>query len=148
MNDKNLFTEFTACDECLSPINGIPISGIKGFGTSVFLIGSRLYPVREVAFMSGNLQCTFSSSHVQRLNGFLSGIHSMHSSIKLTNSDGITTKFVPTIKNGLDYMTIVVVTPSYLDSKIISQACLAKSISPQLIHQKCGHFFQERNRFG
>ena len=107
-----MFTELVPCDECLNPVNGIPISGIKGFGTVIFRIGQRLVPVREVAFMPDNPHCTFTSSYLQRLNGFLQGIHSMHSSVKLINCDGISTKFLPVVKNGLDYITVSVITPN------------------------------------
>ena len=64
INDMTLFTEFFPCEECLSPIDDIPISGIKGFGTVIFQIGTKLVPVKEVAFMPGNPQCTFTTSHL------------------------------------------------------------------------------------
>ena len=144
INKKDYFTEFVACEECLNPINGISVSGIKGFGVVIFQIESRMIPVQEVAYMPQNPQSTFTSSHLQRLNGFLPGIHAMHSSIKLTNTDGVTTKFAPTVKNGLDYIVITIITPNSIDHTITPTACSAKSLSPQLIHQKCGHFFHER----
>lgn len=98
VNDKSFFTEFPPCDECLNPIDGIPVSGIKGFDTIIFQIGSRLFPVREIAYMPANPQCIFTTSHLQRLNGFLNGIHAMHSSVKLISPDGITAKYIPEIK--------------------------------------------------
>ena len=106
INNKDYFTEFVACEEYLNPINGVPVSGIKGFGTVFFQIGSRMIPVHEVAYMPQNPQNTMTSSHLQRLNGFLPGIHAMHSFVKLTNADGVTTKFIPTVKNGLDYIVV------------------------------------------
>ena len=146
VNKKELFTELVPCEECLSPINGIPITGIKGFGTVIFHIGQRLVPVREVAYMPANPHCTFTTSHLQRLNGYLSGIHAMHSSVKLINCDGISTKFVPVVKNGLDYISVSVITPTLQQNSksIVPTACQARSLSPQLIHQKCGHFFHAR----
>ena len=94
--------------------------------------------------MPRNPQCTFTTGHLQRLNGFLPGIHAMHSSVKLVNSDGISTKFVPTTKNGLDYISVEIITPDSDPEKILPTACLARSLSAQLIHQKCGHYFQNR----
>ena len=141
LNKKEYFTDFVDCDECLNPIDGVPISGIKGFGTVILNFGSRMIRVREVAYMPQNPQNTLTSSHLQRLNGFLPGIHAMHSSLELTNADGVTTKYTPIVKNGLDYVTIKIVTPIGTSKKIIPTACSAKSLSPQLIHKKCGHFF-------
>ena len=68
----------------------------------------------------------------------------MHSSIKLISPDGISTKFPPTIKNGLEYMSINVIIPSQSPKDIKPTACHARILSPQLIHQKCGHFYQGR----
>ena len=144
VNDRCLFTEFIPCEECLNPINGIPISEIKGFGTVIFMIGDKIVPVREVAYMPGNLQCTFTTSHIQRLNGYLPGIHAMYSPIKLISPEGTITKYAPTIKNGLDYMSVPVLTPKKDPNKITPTAYHARSISPQLIHQKYGHYFQDR----
>ena len=87
VNKKDYFTEFTSCEESLNPINGVPISGIKGYGTIIFRIRHTLVPVKEIAFMPDNPHCTFTTSHLQRLNGFLPGIHSMHSSVKIVNRE-------------------------------------------------------------
>ena len=87
------------------------VSGIKGYRTVIFRFGSQLLPVREVAFMPNNPQSTFTSSHLQRVNSFLPGIHSLHSSVKVIDRNGIFTKFIPTKRNGLDYITISLVVP-------------------------------------
>ena len=39
VNDKNLFTDFIACEASLNPVEGIPINKIKGYGT-VVIFGS------------------------------------------------------------------------------------------------------------
>ena len=145
VNKKEYFTEFIPCEDDLNPINGIPIAEIKGYGTVIFKFGNNLVPVREIAYMPDNPHCTMRSSHLQRLNGFLPGIHSMHSSVKLTNGDGQCIKFIPIKRNGLDYINIIMVIPSAFNNrKIRPTACKANVLSPQLIPQKCGHFFNER----
>ena len=62
VNDRSLYTEFVPCSAALNPIDGVPIHGIKGYGTVIFKIGTRLVPVREVAFMPKSPQCTFTTS--------------------------------------------------------------------------------------
>ena len=89
VNNKGLFTDFISCQAVLNPVDGIPINKIKGYGTVIFSFGNTLVPVREVAFMPGNPQCTFTTSHLQRMNGFLPGIHAMHFSIKVVSPAGI-----------------------------------------------------------
>ena len=93
VNDKDFYTEFVPSNASLNPIDGNPIHDIKGYVTIIFCICSRLVPVRECAYMPKNPQCTFSTSHLQQLNGYLPGIHAVHSSIKIVNSEGISTKF-------------------------------------------------------
>lgn len=100
VNDKTLFTDFISCEASLNPVDSIPIQKIKGYGTVIFSVGNRFVPVREIAYMPGNLQCTFTTSHLQRMNGFLPGIHAMYSSVKIVSPDRISTKFVPVKKNG------------------------------------------------
>ena len=51
VNDKSLFTEFTPYNASLNPVDGNPIYGIKGYGTIICCIDSRLAPVRECTFM-------------------------------------------------------------------------------------------------
>lgn len=72
----------------------------------------------------------------------------MHSSIKIINPEGISTKFVPTKIKSLDYIAITIIvkkqeTQSSPES-IKPTACSAKTLSAQLIHQKCGQFFHGR----
>ena len=111
VNSINAFTELVKCDEQIHSIDGVPVSGIKGYRTVIFRFGSQLLPVREVAFMPNNPQSTFTSSHLQRVNSFLPGIHSLHSSVKVIDRNGIFTKLIPTKRNGLDYITISLVVP-------------------------------------
>ena len=150
VNDRELYTEFVPCQASLNPIDGVPINGIKGYGTVIFKIGERLVPVREVAYMPKNPQCTFTTSHIQRLNGFLPGIHSMHSSVKLVNPEGISTKYIPTKINALDYIDMTIIVTNKIENNNTSNTTIkptansAKILSAQLIHQKCGHFFHER----
>ena len=151
VNDKSLFTDFLACEAALYPVDGVPINKIKGYGTIILSIGQRLIPVREVAYMPENPQCTFTTSHLQRMNGFLPGIHAMHSSVKIVNWDGHSTKFSPVKKNGLDYIDIEVVVhttaaPETTGSTaaVTPTANSAKTLSAELIHQKCGHFHHRR----
>ena len=93
--------------------------------------------------MPNNPQSTFASSHLQRLNSFLPGMHALHSCVKVIDRNGITTKFIPTKRYGLDYITVSLVVPKYDQSYAIipsTSMARAKSLSPHLIHQKCGHF--------
>lgn len=145
VNKKDFFTEFTPCEDDLNPIDGLPIAGIKGYGTIIFQFGKTLIPVREIAFMPKKTHCTMTSSHLQRLNGFLPGILAMHSSIKLVNADGQSVKYIPIKNNGLDYVKMPIIVPTSISTdKIKPTACKANVLSPQLIHQKCGHFFNGR----
>lgn len=69
----------------------------------------------------------------------------MHSSVKMTNRDGQSIKFTPIKRNGLDYIKVLIVIPTAISSQTIRPtAYKANILSPQLIHQKCGHFFNER----
>ena len=108
----------------------------------IFFLGQRLVPVREVTYMPGNPQCTFTTSHLQRMNGFLPGIHAMHSSVKVVSPDGLSTKFSPIQKNGLDYIDIDIVVRK--SEEIQPTANSAQILSAELIHQKCGHFHHNR----
>lgn len=97
--------------------------------------------------MPSNPQSTFTSSHLQRMNSYLPGIHALHSCVKLIDRNGITTKFVPSKLNGLDYINLSLVVPKDDPSyAIIPSASMAraKPLSPHLIHQKCGHFHNAR----
>ena len=98
VNSQDAFIELTTCDEQIHPIDGIPVKGIKGYGTVIFQFGSQLLPVRDIAFMPNNPQSTFTSSHLQRMNSFLPGIHALHSSVKVIDRNGVTTKSAPTKK--------------------------------------------------
>ena len=145
VNNKELFLEFTECNDSLNPIHGIPANGIKGYGTIIFLFGNQLVPIREVAYMPGNPHCTFTSSHLQRMNVFLPGVHSMHASVKVLNREGQSTKWIPKIRNGLDYINVAIALPPKNDNTPLTpQACMAKTLSPQLEHQKCGLFVHGR----
>ena len=64
VNSIDVFTELKKCDEKIHPIDGVPIKGIKGYGTVIFRFGNRLVPIRDIAFMPNNPQSTFSSSHL------------------------------------------------------------------------------------
>ena len=144
-NSKSVFIEFKECNEAISPINGVPINGIKGYGTIIFLFANQMVPIRDVAYMPDNPQSTFTSSHIQRVNSYRAGIHSLHSSVKIINRNGISEKYIPKVRNGLDYidMTIILPKPSKI-STFTPTACKAQALSPHLIHQKCGHFFHGR----
>ena len=111
VNSIDAFTHWVKCEEQIHPIDCISIKGIKGYGTVIFRFGSQLLPVREVAFMPNNPQSTFTSSHLQRANSFLPGIHSLYSSAKVIDRNGISTKFIPTKRNDIDYITVSLVVP-------------------------------------
>ena len=144
VNNQDLFTDFISCQASLNPVDGIPINKIKGYGTVIFSFGNNIVPVREVAFMPGNPQCTLTTSHLQRMNGFLPGIHSMHSSVKVVSPAGIPTKFTPTKINGLDYIKVEVIVKRNDDTQITPTCNSAKIFTAELIHQKCGHLFHGR----
>lgn len=91
--------------------------------------GNKIMPVREVAYIPGNPQCA-------RL---------LPPTSSVSMDTGATTKYIPVIKNGLDYMSLTILTPKRDPNEIIPTACHVRTISPQLIHQKCGHYFQDRS---
>ena len=104
-----------------------------------------MIPIREVAYIPDNPQSTFTSLHLQRMNSYKPGIHSLHSSVKVLNRNGISIKYVPKVRNGLDYIDITLVVPKEeIDSTFTPTAFKAQALSPHLIHQKCGHFFHSR----
>ena len=138
---KIIFTELTPCNEKISPKHRIPVTGIKGYGIVIFQFGHQMISIYEVAYIPMNPHNTFTSSHLQRMNFFLPGIHTLHSSVKIVNREGISTKYTPVVKNGLDYITIKLVIPKDISFSIFPSANHAKILTPFLMHQKCGHFY-------
>ena len=151
INSIDAFTELMKCDEQIHPIDGVPIIGIKGYGTVIFRLGNRLVPVCDVAFIPNNPQSTFTSSHLQRMNSSHPGIHALHSSIKIIDRNDITAKFTPTKRNGLDYINISLIVPKDNPSyAVVPSASMAraKPLSPHLIHQKCRRYLVEGGMWG
>ena len=66
----------------------------------------------------------------------------MRSSVKVVSPSGISTKFAPIKKNGLDYIDVDIVVRKI--DQIKPTANSAKKLSAELIHQKCGHFHHDR----
>jgi len=147
INHNKFFHTYHAQKECIEHIAGDTIPGIEGYGSIIIKLKHKLHVIRNVAYMPGNNKCTLSAHHLYRTNSFRSGMHSMHSCIKLIDADGFQTKLpIDEIKNGLDYVTIHLLPPCTKD--ILPQACSASkrnlSLTANLIHHKCAHYHYAR----
>ena len=147
VNHNKFFHTYHAQKECIEHIAGDTIPGIEGYGSIIIKLKHKLHVIRNVAYMPGNNKCTLSAHHLHRTNNFRSGMHSMHSCIKLIDADGFQTKLpIAEIKNGLDYVTMQLLPPCTND--ITPEACSASkrnpSLSANLIHHKCAHYHYGR----
>ncbi|MGB0424036.1 MAG: hypothetical protein ACPGED_06935, partial [Flavobacteriales bacterium] len=149
MNTNEFFYSYKAQQENIEHIAGDTIPGIEGYGTIVIKLNHKLHVIRSVAYMPRNTKCTFSAHHLQRMNKFNSGIHAMHSCIKLIDHEGFQTKVnVKEIRNGLDYIELSLLPKN--TAPFHPEACTAikhQYLTPELIHQKCAHYHYDRIKY-
>ena len=142
VNSMQYFHAYKPTSDTLQHVGGGSLR-IQGYGTIIIQLRHKCHVIRNVAFVPENPKNTFTASHLFRENRFKGGTHSIHTCVKLIDEEGYLSKLpISTVHNNLDYVEITMLLPYKLPSANI--ASKNQLLTPQLIHQKCGHYHYER----